>query len=775
MNNSAPPIFYTGPPLMPMRLSPPSPTPRNAAPPPSISTTQNPANPRRPSDTGMNDEGSPHSTHRRLSSTGGPDSAPDPAAARVPAMTGVAAPYVRRKRAIAACQFCRLRKTKCDNVRPVCGSCRHHQARCVYTDGSEGGGPQAGLDEAAARHGEVLERLDDIRNLLAARVAPSPDARSSGAGSEMGSHLSGFSNLARGSIDRESSGAGGGAVDTESVSDRQPSSSASPSAYLQYTKCESILKWPVLSDVMTEEDAAIDSFVFDAHVRGDGEEYEEVVRMSAAGSASPASSRDAGSGAFRQPKATQLFGRGVQEGAFVMLCQKFLALVDCRNPIMDARDLLVYARSVAEDGLGWDAKSCVVLLACALASYSRAWKPPPFIRTSPSPTVRRDSAVPPDVMAESDDEAAEAYFEAAQRRLGCLGTSLIDIQCYYYASLCERFAFRPLQAWMYLQQAATRLRVHHIERQWEENRRQTGGQDGYRVEPRCSTARHHFEQRAFWTIHKAEREFATELGISLASDLTGFKYPEAFPTPPESVNHLTAVDDDDDSDMSDVFSPRRNEFVWFFYLAEISLRRTLDEILSVIYEKGEQYWIENVDLVLRQYYESEKQMADWQFHLPPTMRYDPASQPNNEMGYYLEGRFEEWNECILRPLVYYCLHYPPTKPPTPSIVALAQRDMTLCENCILRCANHDRHGGTWVVLRRAFRCTLIMLAAVVADGPLRPPENWRELTSTSIGTFSKWSVGVRDLQRMRRVLERVFRAVCEVVATRMPVEGRGAW
>ena len=154
------------------------------------------------------------------------------------------------------------------------------------------------------------------------------------------------------------------------------------------------------------------------------------------------------------------------------------------------------------------------------------------------------------------------------------------------------------------------------------------------------------------------------------------------------------------------------------------------------------------------------------------MRYDPASQPNNEMAYYLEGRFEEWNECILRPLVYYCLHYPSTKPPTPSIAALAQRGVTLCVNCIMRYTRHDRHGNTWVVLRRIFRCALIILATVIADGPLRPPENWRELTNISIATLSRWSTGVRDLQRMRRVLERVFHAVCDIEASRMPIDDR---
>lgn len=152
------------------------------------------------------------------------------------------------------------------------------------------------------------------------------------------------------------------------------------------------------------------------------------------------------------------------------------------------------------------------------------------------------------------------------------------------------------------------------------------------------------------------------------------------------------------------------------------------------------------------------------------MRYDPASRPDNEMGYYLEGRFEEWNECILRPLVYYCLHHPPAEPPPPPVAALAQRHMALCATCILRCADHGRHGGTWLVLRRAFRCTLIVLAAVVAGPPPRPPENWRELARTSIATLRRWEAGVRDLQRMRRVLERVFRAVCDVEDARMPVE-----
>jgi hypothetical protein len=108
-------------------------------------------------------------------------------------------------------------------------------------------------------------------------------------------------------------------------------------------------------------------------------------------------------------------------------------------------------------------------------------------------------------MSTSNDEAAEAYYEAAQKRLGGLGTSLIDIQCFYFASLFEKFAFRPVKSWMHLQQAATRLRVHHMERSRGGNGLYMEGPEEEEVSSGSSTLSYHFEQRAFWSIHKAER------------------------------------------------------------------------------------------------------------------------------------------------------------------------------------------------------------------------------------------------------------------------------
>jgi hypothetical protein len=158
--------------------------------------------------------------------------------------------------------------------------------------------------------------------------------------------------------------AGLGPVEKPSAFDGHSGSSLSPpssdsTAYLQYTKCESILKWPILQTVIATEDASIDSFIFDAHVLGDGEEGEAAQSTPTNVSTSPRP--NSRGGIAKQPKAATIFGQGVRDQAFVTLCQKFLALVNCRNPIMDAHDLLQYASSVAEDGLDWDAKSCLVV------------------------------------------------------------------------------------------------------------------------------------------------------------------------------------------------------------------------------------------------------------------------------------------------------------------------------------------------------------------------------------------------------------------------------
>lgn len=100
----------------------------------------------------------------------------------------------------------------------------------------------------------------------------------------------------------------------------------------------------------------------------------------------------------------------------------------------------------------------------------------------------------PSTAALVDESAAEAYYSAAKRRLGLLPTSLISIQCHYFAGLYEKFAIRPLSAWMLLQQACVRFQAYLYAKALSTPVDGAGD---------VRTARH-IEQRLYWLCVKAE-------------------------------------------------------------------------------------------------------------------------------------------------------------------------------------------------------------------------------------------------------------------------------
>lgn len=86
---------------------------------------------------------------------------------------------------------------------------------------------------------------------------------------------------------------------------------------------------------------------------------------------------------------------------------------------------------------------------------------------------------------------------AAKKRIGLLGSSLIDIQCLFLASIYEKYAFRPLQSWYYLQQAANRLQARH----WRKVFTLQTPSSGRTNRPSA----YHLSQRLLWSCYKAEK------------------------------------------------------------------------------------------------------------------------------------------------------------------------------------------------------------------------------------------------------------------------------
>lgn len=75
-----------------------------------------------------------------------------------------------RKRAIQACQKCRVRRTKCNNERPSCSSCLAIGAECTYTEGDHSRYVRCGISSVLY----LIQRpLSLIRIALILRVSQS--------------------------------------------------------------------------------------------------------------------------------------------------------------------------------------------------------------------------------------------------------------------------------------------------------------------------------------------------------------------------------------------------------------------------------------------------------------------------------------------------------------------------------------------------------------------------------------------------------------------------
>ncbi|KAF4913604.1 hypothetical protein CGCVW01_v010797 [Colletotrichum viniferum] len=390
--------------------------------------------------------------------------------------------------------------------------------------------------------------------------------------------------------------------DVEGASDRGETSRTLYSAL----RCESMLCGPVFDGLIPEEDARIESFIleFGADL-DDAAAVEEMMGPSSTSSGPTA-------------------GPGIREDAFVPLCQKFLI-----------------GRSNT-------------LLACALACLTTPWLPPvedtPFVLTVASEDVAEMPL--PAIIEPEDCGVADAYYLAASKRIGLLGPSILDIQCLFLASMYEKCRLRPLRACFYIQQASTRLQAHLLRRGRRPWRAASGREDP--TQP--------LEQRVFWSCFKAEKyrphlpSYPTIIG-SKHTDIV--QRNPAHPRPSTLSSARPAAGDYYAwSPMSDDQQRVEEERSWLYYLAEISLRRTIKDTMAVLYRKGETYWLQNEQLLVRQYDEFEKEISQLHSHLPPLIQFDEHRHADNELAFYLQGRFQGWREATLRPLLYCALHAP---------------------------------------------------------------------------------------------------------------------
>ena len=117
---------------------------------------------------------------------------------------------------------------------------------------------------------------------------------------------------------------------------------------------EDILDWPVFQSRHNREQ--IERLIFDPALHSD-HDYSSPSNRSRFSAPSPAEARE-------EPRRRMSSTRGIREEDVSELVERFLNNVHTKNPILDSNALRGIVKSIAGDGFGWDARTCLVVSTC---------------------------------------------------------------------------------------------------------------------------------------------------------------------------------------------------------------------------------------------------------------------------------------------------------------------------------------------------------------------------------------------------------------------------
>lgn len=290
----------------------------------------------------------------------------------------------------AACEACRSRKIRCTRERPACSFCIRRGGDCIYIELAE---DKIALDPTTKL---IVEKLDVIhRDVTAIRH---------GARGALGRSDSGLSaDILRGE------GQHALAMESLLMPQRSNSQFETPQMsqdYLIIPDCaasaDTVLSWPIF-----EKSYQSDVLIQHVWQRSQGD-Y------------------------FPSDDDVQI---GIKETDIPALVDSFLQNAHTKNPVCDVMEVVRLGEHAVRVGIGWDAGSCLVLIACALGSVARAFDDTlqeyldHIDRGGQTHETEARS-----IGAQADELAAgERFYRLACQRLGCVGHNMLGSQCHFFA------------------------------------------------------------------------------------------------------------------------------------------------------------------------------------------------------------------------------------------------------------------------------------------------------------------------------------------------------
>ncbi|KAJ5896043.1 uncharacterized protein N7473_005442 [Penicillium subrubescens] len=530
-----------------------------------------------------------------------------------PAARGTA--FYPRKRANAACQVCRARKTKCDNQKPTCSYCLSVGAVCNQTAED-----LSSFDPASLK---ILERLDVLERLMRQQgVQPTTSLEPTSSLAQQQGH---------GSDSVASSTLGESRHKNIRLND-PPSKVPSRVHSGQDTLIPSVSgeNTPLLGALPESPDRLLCLGVFQKYRFNAG--FTNKDSSWSHWAEKPTQKRR--NSATRDRRGARLLDDNLSERRGVNeLLDSFFTFVHCKNPILKEAPTRRLVLSKAAHGVDESGQSCLAFLVCALGHLAT-----PF---GENPDIQKDGTGPDSAVYSE----AEVLFHEAQSRMGPLlvnneADHLIVPQCLILSGLYKMCTFRPFLAWQFFVQALAASQQFAFLRKMYNDEYISSIHESEREERIAEPNSQ--EQAVYWTAWKSERELRRCLCLPdfPATGDTSRLYPPLFPTPPEIASN-------------DSVDQRRERASWLFYLAEISLRRlqsnVCDEILSLYRtEKSEASFLAHLATLVPEY---EQQGRRWAASLPPELSLQEPAESDDICRFVLRGHYIDYCEAIYWPFL----------------------------------------------------------------------------------------------------------------------------
>ncbi|KAF3062993.1 hypothetical protein CFAM422_010508 [Trichoderma lentiforme] len=386
------------------------------------------------------------------------------------------------------------------------------------------------------------------------------------------------------------------------------------------------------------------------------------------------------------------------------LITNFIQHVHIKNPILELSSLRRMVQHACLEGVGWDPESCLVLLVWALGAISTPFQQPP------QPCDRENL------------ELGAALYGAATKRLGIVfaESGILSAQCFFYAGVYLMSMFQPVSAWRHFLQALAYCQEFDFAIEASQNPQTLTSP------PETSPT----EQRLYWSCWKSEVELRMCLGL-FDFQTQDRVYPGHFPNPPAN--------------------PEKDDRAWFFYLAEISLRRLNTRARNDIGQILSSPDVEGVDTEARliEVVDSYDQQAEaWLTSLPETISIDSNPLEDDILKFILRCHLVDFNELIFWTFIDRAVNSKETL--SEDMIRYACRGFTTCTDR-LRTAGLGhwyRHHGTWMLLQSCARSAIVLLASAFSEHTQSLlPENWVHSVEACIGMLNDWKdedAGISD-------------------------------